>query len=319
MRALPAGCPGFDSTRSARGCVIEEVHIQIPVTVVVEEHSLRRKAGMDETILFGPVGEGAVAVVDVEDVPSVHVEVVDTRDIDVELSVAIHIGHRDARLPSLRVGDASLVGDVLELIVALVAIELVRADVGREVEIGQAVAVDIAYRDATTIVVVEVVEDIEVSFFRQLVGEAHARCRGREQLEQWRRSVGSAFAPRRRAPTMNARIEICRRSFSTRLPLPLPASRLPLFRRREPNRLASAWSEHDTQVGLRVNVPLRDRDWKRIASTSSRPGHPRRSPPRTSAGREEVERHGERARFLVGDRAEEPVGAAAAALRATIT
>ena len=59
-----------------------------------------------------------------------HAEVVDAGDVDVELPVAIDIGHRDAGLPALRRRRRPPVGDVLELIVALIAIELVGAEVG---------------------------------------------------------------------------------------------------------------------------------------------------------------------------------------------
>jgi hypothetical protein len=100
--------------------------------------------------------------------------------------VSVDIGHGDASLPTNRVGDACLVGDVLELIVALVPIEPVRSKVGREVKILQAIPIDITDRNSATVVVVEVVDDVEIRVLGELIGEADAgRFRG-EQLEQRR-------------------------------------------------------------------------------------------------------------------------------------
>src|SRR5438552_5171378 len=167
--------------------VIEQIHVEVAVSVVVEEQRLCRVADVLQSEFFGAVGEGAVAVIDVEDVATVHSEVVDARYVDVDLPVAIDVGHRDAGFPADRIGDAGLVGDVLELIVALIAIELVRAEVRGEVQVGEPVSVDIADGNSGTVVVVQVVEDVKVRPLRQVVGERDSGRFWLEELEQRRR------------------------------------------------------------------------------------------------------------------------------------
>ena len=166
------------------GRVIEQVHVQIAIAVVIEEERLRRVSDVLEPVLFGAIGESAVAVVDVEDVASVLAQVVDAGNVDVDLPVAVDIRHGDARLPAYRIRQARPLGDVLELVVAFVSIEPVRTEVGGEVEIGKAVAIDVADGDAGAIVVVEVVEDVEVGLLGKNVGEADAGLFWFKQLEE---------------------------------------------------------------------------------------------------------------------------------------
>ena len=213
--------------------VIEQVHVQVAVSVVVEEQRLRGIADVIEPVLFRSVGERPVPVVDVEHVAPVHREVVDAGDVDVQPAVAIDVRHRDAGLPAVRVGDARFLGDVLELIVALIAIELVRAEVRSEVEIREPVPVDVAGGDATAVVVVEVVQGVEVGPFRKRVGERNARCLRLQQLEQrGRRGRGWLAGGERNHPSHcgslnnELRIRCC----------PLPADRYPLVAARSGDR-----------------------------------------------------------------------------------
>ena len=158
--------------------VVEQVHVQVAVAVVVEEGGLGRVAGVLEPELLRAVGERAVAVVDVQDVAAVHREVAHARDVDVEMAVAVHVGHRDAGRPPAGPRHARALGDVLEPVVPLVQVEPVGPEVGGEVEVGQPVAVDVARRDAAAVVVVQVVEDVELGTLRQLVGERRRRWSG---------------------------------------------------------------------------------------------------------------------------------------------
>ena len=182
------------------GRVVQQIHVEVAVAVVVEEHGLGRVTDVLEAELPGAVGEGAVAVVDVEHVVPVHPEIADRRDVDVDPAVAVHVGHRDARLPTAGAPPhpphARPVGDVLEAVVALVEIEPVGAEVRREVEIGQAVVVDVARGHAAAVVVVEVVQDVEGRVFRQAILERDAGRPRRQQLEQAR--AGGAVAPGQR-------------------------------------------------------------------------------------------------------------------------
>ena len=155
--------------------MVQQVHVQVAIAIVIEEERLRRITDVLQTILLRSVGEGAVAVVDVEHVVPVHCGIVDTGNVDVDLSVPVDVGHRDAGLPPVRIGDVGAVGDVLELVVPFVAIELVWPDVRREINIQQAITIHVSDRNAASIVVIEVVDDVEVGRFRQLVGERDAR------------------------------------------------------------------------------------------------------------------------------------------------
>src|SRR2546430_9450611 len=82
------------------GGVVEEVHVQVAAAVVVEKHGLGGVAGEVESILLGAVGEGAVAVVDVQDVVAVHREMTHGGDVDVQAPVAVDVDRKSTRLNS---------------------------------------------------------------------------------------------------------------------------------------------------------------------------------------------------------------------------
>ena len=92
---------------------------------------------------------------------AVHREVVDTRDEDVDITVAVDVGHGDARLPADRISDAGALRDVLEPVIALVYVEPIGADVRGEVQIGQAIVVDVAHSDTAAVVEIQVGQDVE--------------------------------------------------------------------------------------------------------------------------------------------------------------
>ncbi len=166
--------------------VIQHIHVQIPVAVVVEEQRLGAVADVVESVLARPVGERAVAIIDEEHVAAVHREVIDAGDVDVDIAVAVHVGHRHAGLPALGIGHAGVRGDVLEVVIASVQVEPVGSDVRREVEIGKAVVIDVADGDTTAVVVVQVVEDVEGGVIRQAIHERHAGGFGWQGFEERR-------------------------------------------------------------------------------------------------------------------------------------
>ena len=141
--------------------VVEQIHVQIAVAVVIEEERLRRVSDVIEPVFLRAIGECAVTIVGVQHVPSVHREVIDGGDVDVDVAVAIDVGHGDAGFPSDRVGDTGALGDVLEMVVPLVQIESIRADVRREIEVGQPIVVDVTDGDSAPVVVVQIREDVE--------------------------------------------------------------------------------------------------------------------------------------------------------------
>ena len=145
---------------------------------------MSRVAGEGESILGGAVRERAVAVVDVQHVAAVHAEIVHARNVDIETTVAVDIGHRDAALPPDRIGDARAVGDVLEPEVAQVAVQPVGAQVRREIQIDQSITVDVAGRHAAAVVVVQVIDDVDRGVGEgQSVGERDPARLRRDNLE----------------------------------------------------------------------------------------------------------------------------------------
>src|SRR5712692_4976838 len=106
-------------------------------------------ADVVEAGLLGDVLEMALAVILEEDVSAPH-----GRDVEVRVAVVVDVreGGRDA--DAILQCDAGLLGDVRELAVAEVPPELVAAELVDEVNVEQAVAVDIGHRDAVSVVVV---------------------------------------------------------------------------------------------------------------------------------------------------------------------
>ena len=113
-----------------------------------------------------------------------HPQVIHTGDVDVEAPVAVDVGHRDAAFPSHRIRDAGAGGDVFEPEVAEVAIEVVRAQVRGEVEIDEAVAIDVARRHAAAIVEVQIVDDVHRGVFGEHVGECDSSSRTPDRFEE---------------------------------------------------------------------------------------------------------------------------------------
>src|SRR5216684_2129462 len=134
-RALPARAGLALGARR----VGQQVHVQVAVAVIVEEEGLGGEASELETVFLRAVGEGAIAVVDVEHVVPVPAEIVDARNVDVDVAVPVDVGHRDAGLPADGIGDPRPLGDVLELVIPLVQVEPVGTSVRGEVEVRQAV------------------------------------------------------------------------------------------------------------------------------------------------------------------------------------
>ena len=90
----------------------------------------------------------------------------DRRDVDVEVPVAIDVGHRDAGRPALYLSHTGPLRDVLEPEIALVAIEPVGTEIRREVQVRQAVAINVAGGHAPTVVVVQIIDDVDLGRFR---------------------------------------------------------------------------------------------------------------------------------------------------------
>ena len=167
--------------------MVEEVHVQVAVSVVVEEERLCGVAHVLESQLPRAVGERAIAIVHVEHVASPHGEIAHAGHVQVEPAIAVDIGHRDARGPSAAAAHPRALGHVLERVIPFVEIEPVGAAVRGEIQVGQPVAVHVARSNSTPVIEVEIVENVERGVLGQPVLERHTSLFGRERFKQRRR------------------------------------------------------------------------------------------------------------------------------------
>ena len=173
--------------------MIQHVHVQVAVAVVVEEQRLGAIADVVESVLIRPVRERAVAIINEEHVPAVHREVIDAGDVDIDVAVAVHVRHRHTGFPARGISHAGARRDVFEVVIAPVQVQPVGSDIRCEVEIGKAVVIDVAHGDTAAVVVVQVAEHVEGGVIGKSIRECHARRFGRERLEEGcvRRGDGS--------------------------------------------------------------------------------------------------------------------------------
>ena len=149
--------------------------------VVVEERGLRRVALVGEPVLRCHLLERWDAVL-VE--PLVDVQLVRARlardeagvaDVDVEQSIAIDVGHGYSSGPGSFAANTGFVGDVPELKVALVDVELIPVQVRGEHHLGQAIPIEVAYRHAAAVVEIAVGEDVHLGRVFDAIDESDPR------------------------------------------------------------------------------------------------------------------------------------------------
>ena len=175
--------------RNRAGRVVDHEQVEITVAVVVEEHGLRGVAGIGHAVRRGLFYEGGNAVgveplIDVQLVgPELRVEA-GVADVDVEQSVAIHVGQRDAGGPAPAV-QPGLGRDVPEPEFPFVQIQSGATEIRCEHDLGQPVPGEVAQGDAAAVVVIAIGEDVQVVRVRETILEAHAgvaRWQEREQM-----------------------------------------------------------------------------------------------------------------------------------------
>ena len=128
---------------------VADEQIEQAVAVVVEEHRSRRVRDEIEAGLLRDVPEASVPVVLEQHVAAAH-----RRDEEILIAVVVHVGERRRHADSAGERDARLFRDRREPAAAGVLPELVAADLVDEVDVGQAVAVDVGDREARAVVVV---------------------------------------------------------------------------------------------------------------------------------------------------------------------
>ena len=182
---------GHGSPREVFRGVVEQEQVETSIAVVIEEHGVRGKAGIVDVVLRGGFGEGAIAVVDEQQIPALlrprpgrsgH------GDIDVEVTVVVDVDHGDAGRPAMGL-DARGLRDVLEPHVALIQVEAARDLIAGEEDVGEAVVVDVADRDAGAIVDVRHGQRVERITRLDGVGERDAGLRWTQSPEDRRLST----------------------------------------------------------------------------------------------------------------------------------
>ena len=128
------------------GLVIGDVEIEMPVAIYVGQRHRHAAGGRAEPGLLRPLGEDAVAVVHEERDASG-----ERADEQIEVAVTVDVGEHGTRGMATGQRDAGSGRDVFEVKVAEVAVQGVRALVARQVDVGEAVAVHVAQRDAAAL------------------------------------------------------------------------------------------------------------------------------------------------------------------------
>src|SRR5690554_5654391 len=159
----------------AVGGVVEKENIEVAVEIVVDEGSLGAVTSKSQAKLLRALRKGAVSVVDEELVAAPEAgHAVHRRNIDVQESVAVDVGHHSARRPVGDAFDTCALGHILKSKIAPIEIEAVGPHVGHEIDVRQIVAIHIPHGDAPAIIEIEIVDDVELGRVFDMVDEVDA-------------------------------------------------------------------------------------------------------------------------------------------------
>ena len=143
IQFVPAGAVSFVANifvaqggYGAKG-VVQHVGIQVAVQVVVEEHGVGAKAFIVQAVGGGLFGEGTVALVDKQFIlPATSFYIAGVAYVDIELPIAVHVGHAYAGRPYFAASYSRCFGGVPEREVTLVEKQAVGLHIGGEVHVG---------------------------------------------------------------------------------------------------------------------------------------------------------------------------------------
>ena len=121
------------------------------------------------------------------------VVIADCANIDVEKTVPIDIGHGDAGGPIGIAGYSGPGRDIFKNEIAFIKIEFVAALVGRQIDIGQTVIIDVPNRHTRSIVVIQVVEYAQRIPVDILVDKRYAGFSGFQSGEKHRLAMCTAL------------------------------------------------------------------------------------------------------------------------------
>ncbi len=171
---------------AAEHAVVEQVQVEVAVVVVVGEGDPHRRGDGVETERRRTLAEGAIALVDVQQVGRFEVG-----DVEVQIAVAVDVDEAGGRAPGVAaVHLACRRGDVGEAQRRRLPEQLVGAVLAHQVQVDQSVAVVIAGGDARP--GIDVGDDVLAA---QLVGEREATL-GRVEPREARTGHRGAFAQR---------------------------------------------------------------------------------------------------------------------------
>ena len=122
--------------------------IEAAVVVVIEPDGAGGPAGSGNAGFFGDVGEGAVAIVAIENAAAI------LRDVEIGETVGVVVANGDAHAVAAA-GDAGFFGDIRERAVAIVAVEGVAERSGRSPKIAGATVDEVDVHPAVVVVIEE--------------------------------------------------------------------------------------------------------------------------------------------------------------------
>jgi hypothetical protein len=136
-------------------------------------------------------GERKVAVVDEKFVPALlGIALARIANVNIEKTIAIDIRHRHARFPRHGANHAGLLCNILEFEIALIEVQFIGLHIGSEVNIIEAIVVDIANGHPSPIEKILVREHIRFGRLDELVSERDAGNIRRHRLEK---RLGQSF------------------------------------------------------------------------------------------------------------------------------
>ena len=169
--------------------VVHHVEVEVPVLVAIEKNGLCGESDQVEAICCGAFFEPGnalpvAALVDEELIVSRERRVAaHVRYIDIQQAIAVDVDEHNSGRPELRLRSERAIRNILEFEISPVDVQPVLTLVRREVEVRQTVAVEISGRNTATVVVVEVIEDVQLRCGVQFVDEVDPRCVRIQQLE----------------------------------------------------------------------------------------------------------------------------------------
>ncbi len=193
------------------GRVVDQIEVQVPVAIVVEERRVGRVSLVREAVGLRPLLEhgdpvGIESLVQVQLVgPPRPGCAAGVADVEVQEAVAVHVREGGAGRPRPLAADAGLVRHVAEPERPLVEVEAVRLEVGGEEQLRQPVPGQVRQGDPPAVVVVAVEKDVLVAGLPEPVLEPDTGV-GRRQLgEELVADRRDPVRPRRRSRLPAAR------------------------------------------------------------------------------------------------------------------